>query len=72
MLRHIRLVVHIFFFTFSALPAVDNDWAGATSVAFIHLSDQQREKKDKQRKHNKVLNWIFSFVYTVPSVMGSL
>lgn len=46
---------------FYLLPAVDNDWAGATSVAFIHLSDQQRwetaresqEEKDKQRKHKK-------------------
>lgn len=27
---------------------MDNDWAGATSVAFIHLSDQQRETREER------------------------
>lgn len=37
--RKYETCAHVFVYL---LPAVDNDWAGATSVAFIHLSDQQR------------------------------
>lgn len=38
---------------FSFLPAVNDDWAGATSVAFIHLPEKQGSRDSRERKENK-------------------
>lgn len=44
------------FLNFFFLPAVNNDWAGTTSVAFVHLSEKQEQgtaEKERRTKNGK-------------------
>lgn len=54
-IHKIKTYVYLFI-----LPAVNDDWAGTTSVAFIHLPEKQeqetaeKEKRTKNRKKNRL------------------
>ena len=38
---------------FSVLPAVNDDWAGTTSVAFIHLPEKQEQGRAEKERRTK-------------------